>query len=84
MTIRDLTNPVAVEAAMDEYDQLGPETFLRKYKSGPAQRYVVKRGESLYDFKAIAAAAHAHQFGQPLDPVEFSGGAATVVPKLRV
>jgi 5-methylcytosine-specific restriction protein A len=36
-----------------------------------------------YDSKAVTAAAHGYQFGVPLDPAEFSGGAATVEAKLR-
>src|SRR6516165_8060424 len=83
MALGDLSDPNAVEAAMDESDRSGAPAFLAKYKSGPALRYMVMRDGVAYDSKAIAAAAHGYQFGQPMDPAEFSGGMATVVPKLE-
>ncbi len=59
MALRDLSDPQAVVAALDEFDRLGRETFLQKYGFGPARRYLVRRGPRRYDSKAIAAAAHA-------------------------
>ncbi|MFC2993674.1 HNH endonuclease [Halomonas tibetensis] len=35
-----------------------------------------------YDSKAIVGAAYEHQFGEPLRNTDFSGGQASVVPKL--
>src|SRR4051794_8730383 len=83
MALADLTDPGAVSRALDEFDRLGRAAFLEKYNSSPATRYFVVRNGRVYDSKAIAAAAHGHQFGTPLDPTQFSGGSATVVPTLR-
>jgi 5-methylcytosine-specific restriction protein A len=83
MALANLSDPQAVHEAMDERDDIGEEAFLTKYKAGEARRYMVMRDGVAYDSKAIAAAAHGYQFGQPMDPAEFSGGMATVVPKLE-
>ena len=83
VALADLSDPDAVRAALDERDRIGERAFLEKYKSSPATRYVVTRDGMAYDSKAVVAAAHGYQFGTPLDPTQFSGGAATVVPKLR-
>ena len=83
MGLADLSDPRAVDSAMDEYDRLDGPAFRLKYRSGPAVRYFVLRDGVAYDSKAIAAAAHGYQFGEPLDPADFSGGEATVVPKLE-
>ena len=83
MALRNLTDPQAVVAALDDFDRLGREAFLEKYWFGPARRYFVRRGGRLYDSKAIAAAAHGHQFGRPLANHELYGGVASAVPKLR-
>jgi len=42
---------------------------------------LIHHGKS-YDSKAIVGAAHGFQFGTPLSREDFSGGQATVVPKL--
>jgi hypothetical protein len=83
MALRDLSDPAAVEAALDEFDRLGQMPFLEKYGFGPARRYFVRRNRRLYDSKAIAAAAHGHQFARPLGSDELFGGLASAVPKLR-
>jgi hypothetical protein len=83
MGVSDLTDPHAIQAAMDECDELGHEAFRRRYKAGPALRhFVIRRGEA-YDSKAIVAAAHRFEFGEALTPDQFRGGATTVAPKLR-
>src|SRR4051794_26578088 len=83
MALRDLSDPAAVVAALDEFDRIGRTAFLEKYGFRPARRYVVRRNGSLYDSKAIAAAAHGHQFGAPLSNHELYGGLESAVPKLR-
>jgi hypothetical protein len=83
MALADLSDPVAVDAAMDEFDELGESGFLSRYGFGRARRYVVIRDGRQYPSKAIAAAAHGHQFGWPLDGTRLRGGVASAVPKLR-
>ncbi|MEX5260522.1 DUF3578 domain-containing protein [Kocuria sp. CPCC 205263] len=79
MALGDLTDPVAVVAALDEFDAVGREAFLSKYRFGPARSYFVTRGKKRYDSKAVVGAAHGYQHGKPLRNSEFSGGDATVV-----
>lgn len=82
MALADLTSHVAVHEAMDEYDRLGRSAFLTKYKSGGRHSYFAVRSGVRYESKPIVAAAHGFQFGMPLDPATFLGGAATVARKL--
>ncbi|MDR7333429.1 DUF3883 domain-containing protein [Roseateles asaccharophilus] len=84
--LSDLTSVAAVRAALDEYEQLGKEAFLRKYGFREAASYLVRnpRTQALADSKAIAGAALAYQYPESggLGPKDFSGGAATVQPVL--
>ena len=52
-----------VHAAMDEWDQLGKDEFLKKYKRGTAVDYYVIRNGVRYFSKAIANAAFERRFG---------------------
>jgi hypothetical protein len=77
----------AVEAAMDEFVQIGRESFLLKYKFGPARDFFVLHpatGEAC-DSKAVVGAAYGLQFPDqgPLRVQDFSGGVATVVKLLK-
>jgi len=85
MPLSDLTSPQAVKQALDEFDQVGRVAFLAKYGFGQAREYFLRRGNRLYDSKAIAGAALGHQFPNqaPLTAREFSGGEATVQSKLE-
>ena len=84
MALSEITRPT-VTAALDEFDQLGREQFLAKYRFGKARGYFVVRDGKYYDSKAIAGAAHGHLEGRsPLSASEFSGGAATVAAHLRL
>jgi hypothetical protein len=82
-----LQSPSAVQAALDEFSRLGRTAFLLRYGFGKSRDFMVKNpanGE-LCDSKAVAGAAYGVQYpGQgPLKPADFSGGEATVVPKLQ-
>lgn len=57
MKLSDLTDPRAIVRAIDEFDSLGRNEFLKRYGFGPARSYFVRRAEQLYDSKAIAGAA---------------------------
>ena len=84
MALRDLSDPQAVITALDEAAAIGREPFLAKYDFGKATRYMVRgRDDELYDSKAIAAAAHGYQFGQPLTKYELSGGVDHAAGVLR-
>jgi hypothetical protein len=82
-----LRSPAAVQAALDEFGQLGRSAFLERYGFGKSRDFLVRdpRTGSLCDSKAIAGAAYGHQFPEegPLQASAFSGGEATVVPKLQ-
>ena len=79
MAISDLTDPAAVEAALDEFDTMGRASFLARYGFGEALRFFVSARGRLYDSKAIVGAAHGHQFPArgPLSHEDFSGGDPT-------
>ena len=82
MSFKDLSDRKAVLKAISEYDSMGRDAFLSHYGFGKARMFfLVYQGKS-YDSKAIVGAAYGHQFGEPLTPTDFSGGQATVVPKL--
>jgi hypothetical protein len=83
LTVGDLSDPSAVQEAIDEFDRLGREAFLEKYSFGPSASYVIVQNGREYPSKAIVGAAHGYQFDAPLRNVEFSGGLGSTVPKLR-
>jgi 5-methylcytosine-specific restriction protein A len=81
--VGDITERSAVLAAIKECDELGREAFLERYGFGAAKLYHLVFNGKNYDLKAILGVAHKFQFGAPLGSTEFSGGLATVVPKLQ-
>ena len=70
MVLAELTDPTAVNRAMDEFDRLGRDAFLRKYGFGRSRNYFVERNGNLYDSKAIAGVAYGieHPDRGPLRP----------------
>lgn len=78
--VKRVTDRQAVEAAMNEFDQIGRDAFLEKYKFGPALRYFIVQNGKSYDSKAIYGAAHRIQFpeGGEISSRDFSGGAQAV------
>lgn len=87
-TLADLTEPGAVQAALDEYLQLGQEGFLKQFGFGRASGYLVRDPSSgqWADSKAIAGVALGYQFPAegPLRASQFSGGTETVVRRLSL
>jgi hypothetical protein len=85
MPLSDLTDPAAINAAMDEFDRIGRTDFLQKYGFGPSRTYFVCRDDKYYDSKAIAGAALGFQHPEmgALRSDDFSGGENTVVPLLE-
>jgi 5-methylcytosine-specific restriction protein A len=59
MALSDLTAS-AVLKAIEEFDLLGRDSFLKKYGFGKARSYVLQKDGQSYDSKAIAGAAHGH------------------------
>ncbi|QNJ91205.1 HNH endonuclease [Mycolicibacterium fluoranthenivorans] len=73
-----------VVAAIAEYDQLGQQTFLDKYRMGKATAYLLRYDGKEYDSKAIFAAAHGHHPGlEPLAAEQFHGGENDAAKYLR-
>ncbi|MFQ7899391.1 DUF3883 domain-containing protein [Stutzerimonas degradans] len=84
--LSQLRSPSAVQAAIDEFVQLGRTKFLARYGFGKSRDFLVrdpKTGTDC-DSKAIAGVAYGKQFPSqgPLTADSFSGGEATVVPAL--
>jgi 5-methylcytosine-specific restriction enzyme A len=84
MALADLTRDSVIRA-VEEFDSLGREAFLRKYGFGKARDYWLVLDGKNYDSKAIAGAAHQFIAGgsEPLSPDQFSGGEQTVARVLR-
>ncbi len=85
--LSDLTSSAAVQTALDEFVALGRDAFLTKYAFGRSRRYMVvdPRTGTEADSKAIAGVAFGIQFPKEgsLRPSDFSGGDATVAPRLH-
>ncbi|WP_245207788.1 hypothetical protein [Rhodococcus gordoniae] len=72
-----ITRPTVL-SAIEEFDTLGQEEFLRTRGYAEARNFrLVYRGR-FYDSKAIAGVAHGYATGHFCDSSEFSGGLATV------
>lgn len=82
-----LQSPAAVQAALDEFAQMGRAPFLVHYGFGKSRDFMVRDGKTgqLCDSKAIVGAAFGHQFPDegPLKAADFSDGEATIVPRLQ-
>lgn len=85
MAVNRLTSPQAVEDALAEFDELGRDAFLAKYRFGRAKRFFVERDGRLYDSKAIFGVAIGYQYPEqgPMWNNEFSGGETVVKPRLE-
>src|SRR5262245_19829522 len=83
MALSDLTAS-AITEALDEFDLIGRDAFLKRYGMGAARGYYIVRNGRRYDSKAIAAAAHGKlPESTPLRASDFSGGDRTVARHLR-
>ncbi|WP_432793905.1 hypothetical protein [Rhodococcus ruber] len=77
-----ITRP-AVLSAINEFDEVGQEEFLRRRGYAEARNFrLVYRGR-FYDSKAIAGIAHGYATGHFSNSSEFSGGLATVADCLN-
>jgi hypothetical protein len=76
MTLGSLTDRNAVLAAIQEYDELGADTFLNKYGFGRAKSYRLIHNGRSYDSKAIVGVAVGKQHpGKGMASNNFTGGA---------
>ncbi|MBK1613668.1 hypothetical protein CKO44_09315 [Rubrivivax gelatinosus] len=86
-SLSKLQSPGAVQAALDEFRSLGRAVFLEKYGFGRSRDFLVVDPKSggMADSKAIVGVAYGYAVPDagPLRASDFSGGEATVVPKLR-
>lgn len=67
----------AIEAAMDEFDEIGLDGFKSKYGFGTPQKYWVRRpvNGKRYPAKAIVGVSYGHiEGGFPLKAADFYGG----------
>ena len=73
VTLSDVTR-TGVMAAVEEFDRLGREAFLKSTGFGSAQVYFLSMTAGCTDSKAIIGYAHGLSTGIPLGPGDFSGG----------
>lgn len=82
-----LRSPAAVQAALDQFESLGRTAFLALYGFGRSRDFLVRNPQTgnLCDSKAVVGAAYGFEHPEegPLTHDEFSGGEATVVPRLQ-
>jgi Domain of unknown function (DUF3883) len=85
MPLVHITSREVILAAVEEFNSLGREGFLAKYKFGRARAYYLKIEEAYYDSKAILGVAHGieHPNLGTLTAGDFSGGENTVAKKLE-
>ena len=82
MTLADVTR-AGVLTAVEEFDHLGRDAFLKSTGFRPAHGYFLRHDGKLYDSKAIIGYAHGASTGIPLGPRDFSGGDKTVAQRLE-
>jgi 5-methylcytosine-specific restriction protein A len=75
----------AVAAAITEFQDIGREAFIAKYRFGASRDYFLVHENLLVDTKPVIAAAYAirHPDRAPLKPHDFSGGAAGAAAVLK-
>ncbi|AMK75970.1 MULTISPECIES: hypothetical protein [Methylomonas] len=79
----DVTDKNAVLKAIQEFDAIGREKFLEKYKFDKARKYFLLHDGKQYDCKPILWAAYEHQFGDELLKRASQGVSRTVRPQLE-
>jgi 5-methylcytosine-specific restriction protein A len=72
----DVVERQHVLAAMNTYDELGQEVFLKRFGYGLATRYVIVSDAASYESKAVLGVAYRLATGEK--PSYISGGAQTV------
>lgn len=85
MTWRDLSDKEAVFKAVREFDEVGRDAFLKKYRFGRSSRFILHHEGREYDAKAVIGAAHGYQFPDqgPLASSDFPSEGRVVRGKLE-
>jgi hypothetical protein len=80
MHLTDINDRAPILEAIQEFDRLGRDQFLRKYGYKDAREFWLIHQGTRYASKAIVGVACKHVTGSkgPLKASEFSGGKATV------
>ena len=73
--LKNLSDPIAVLKAIDEWNEIGKTAFFKKYRFGEPTRYQLVHDGKRYPPKAIAGAAYFYQFGVRIG--KFPGGPNT-------
>ncbi len=75
-----LISRASVESVLDEWDRIGRDAFLSRHGVTPAQRFVIQRGTTHYDAKAVVAVAYRqeHRHEDPIQSGDFSGNAISI------
>lgn len=84
LAIQSLTK-AQIEEVLTEWDQISREKFLEIHKVHPAQKYWIKRGDKIYDAKAILVRAlrKSNNALINMNANEFNGNEHTVAKPLR-
>ena len=85
MAALGITSRDSILRAIEEFDRLGRDEFLRVYGFGRAKGYILLYNGEKYDSKAIIGVARKYEPGSsgPGKPSDFSGGEKRVVPVLE-
>jgi hypothetical protein len=62
MTLSKIKNPNSVLKAIEEFDSIGRDSFLKKYGFLKSKIYVIEYNNKQYDSKAIIGVAHGYEF----------------------
>jgi len=84
VSISDIQNKDSILKAINEFEQLGRNVFLKKYGFRKSREYFIELNGKFYDSKAIVAVAFGYEFPNKgvLKSFDFSGGEKTVEKKL--
>lgn len=79
----DEVRPFHVQRAMQEYNELGGDDFLKRYGFGRATDHLLVHEGREYDSKAILGAALGYATGEPATSEQFNGGRLGAARVLR-
>lgn len=82
MGLKEITDVRAVHQAMEKFDAVGREAFLKEHGFGPAKEWFLVHEGNRYDSKAIWGVAYYFQHGERLRSKSFRGGVWEVVGPL--
>src|ERR1044072_7948374 len=74
MALFEDVRPEHVRAAIEEYDELGGDAFLRRYGFGRSREYLLWDQGQSYDSKAILGVSLRYAVGRPAEWSTFNGG----------